>query len=92
MSIMGFLAIVNAYTMRVSLSVAIVQMVGSSNSSDIDPNACPIPPNDGGPIVEVLFKKVFLPQNIEHLNAHRANLTGTVRLSASFLALSSGVT
>jgi MFS transporter, ACS family, solute carrier family 17 (sodium-dependent inorganic phosphate cotransporter), other len=50
---MGFLAIVNAYTMRVSLSVAIVQMVGSSNASANDPNACPTPPNQGGEIVEV---------------------------------------
>jgi MFS transporter, ACS family, solute carrier family 17 (sodium-dependent inorganic phosphate cotransporter), other len=67
MSIMGFLAIVNAYTMRVSLSVAIVQMVGSSNSSEIDPNACPIPPNEGGEIVEVYFMKIFLPQNIKNI-------------------------
>jgi hypothetical protein len=56
---MGFLAIVNAYTMRVSLSVAIIQMVGSSNSSEIDPNACPVPPSEGGEIVEVIFKKVL---------------------------------
>lgn len=68
MSIMGFLAIVNAYTMRVSLSVAIVQMVGSSNSSEIDPDACPIPPNEGGESVEVYFKIVFLHTKIEHFN------------------------
>jgi hypothetical protein len=56
---MGFLAIVNAYTMRVSLSVAIIQMVGSRNSSEIDPNACPVPPNKGGEIVEVYFIKAL---------------------------------
>ncbi|XP_063916237.1 sialin-like isoform X2 [Zophobas morio] len=40
---MGFLAIVNAYTMRVSLSVAITEMVAPSNSTEsIDPNACPV--------------------------------------------------
>lgn len=31
---MGFLAIVNAYAMRVSLSIAITEMVTSTNSSD----------------------------------------------------------
>jgi hypothetical protein len=64
MSIMGFLAIVNAYTMRVSLSVAIVQMVGSSNSSEIDPNACPVPPNEGGEIVEVFFLQGYFFRKI----------------------------
>jgi MFS transporter, ACS family, solute carrier family 17 (sodium-dependent inorganic phosphate cotransporter), other len=63
MSIMGFLAIVNAYTMRVSLSVAIVQMVGSSSSNNSDPNACPFPPNDGEEEVEVHLG-VFLSENI----------------------------
>lgn len=39
---MGFLAIVNAYTMRISLSVAITEMVLPLNNSDHhDPDACP---------------------------------------------------
>lgn len=37
---MGFLAIVNAYTMRISLSVAITEMVNSTHSA-YDPDACP---------------------------------------------------
>ncbi|CAH2005053.1 unnamed protein product [Acanthoscelides obtectus] len=41
LGIMGFLAVVNAYTMRVSLSIAITEMVAPSNSSYIDdPDAC----------------------------------------------------
>lgn len=39
---MGFMAIVNAYTMRVSLSVAITEMVLPLNTTEhYDPNACP---------------------------------------------------
>ncbi|XP_019869672.2 putative inorganic phosphate cotransporter isoform X5 [Aethina tumida] len=42
LGLMGFLAIVNAYTMRVSLSIAITEMVAASNSTEIDdPDACP---------------------------------------------------
>jgi ACS family sodium-dependent inorganic phosphate cotransporter len=42
LGIMGFLAIVNAYTMRVTLSVAITEMVQPSTNSShyYDPNAC----------------------------------------------------
>ncbi|KAI4456697.1 solute carrier family 17 [Holotrichia oblita] len=41
---MGFLAIVNAYTMRISLSVAITEMVVSSNSTSHDnEDTCPYP-------------------------------------------------
>ena len=41
LGIMGFLAIVNAYTMRVTLSVAITEMVEPSNgTTHHDPNAC----------------------------------------------------
>lgn len=38
---MGFFAVLNAYTMRTSLSVAITEMVLPNNSSEVDPNACP---------------------------------------------------
>lgn len=42
LGLMGFLAIVNAYTMRVSLSLAITEMVVSTNSSTAaDPDSCP---------------------------------------------------
>lgn len=42
LGIMGFLAVVNAYTMRVSLSIAITEMVAASNETDVvDPDACP---------------------------------------------------
>lgn len=38
---MGFFAIVNAYTMRVSLSLAITEMVIPLNATEYyDPNAC----------------------------------------------------
>jgi hypothetical protein len=44
---MGFLAIVNAYTMRVSLSVAITEMVAPSNSTQsYDPDACVVEGGD----------------------------------------------
>lgn len=42
LGIMGFMAIVNAYTMRISLSVAITEMVLPLNVSEHhDPDACP---------------------------------------------------
>ncbi|KAJ8967622.1 hypothetical protein NQ314_002741, partial [Rhamnusium bicolor] len=42
LGIMGFLAVVNAYTMRISLSIAITEMVASSNATEYeDPDACP---------------------------------------------------
>lgn len=40
LGIMGFLAVVNAYAMRVSLSVAITEMVHNTNGDKHDPNAC----------------------------------------------------
>lgn len=41
LGIMGFFAIVNAYTMRVSLSLAITEMVIPLNATEYyDPNAC----------------------------------------------------
>lgn len=70
LAIMGFLAILNAYTMRVSLSVAIVQMVGTSEGSEEDPNACP-PSDDGeGEIIEVkiLYILGFFLQINKHIN------------------------
>jgi len=40
---MGFLAVANAYTMRVCLSTAITEMVHhhDRNESHLDPDACP---------------------------------------------------
>jgi ACS family sodium-dependent inorganic phosphate cotransporter len=47
LGLMGFLAIVNAYTMRVSLSVAITEMVAPSNSTQsYDPDACVVEGGD----------------------------------------------
>nr|XP_023026033.1 putative inorganic phosphate cotransporter isoform X2 [Leptinotarsa decemlineata] len=44
LGIMGFLAVVNAYTMRVSLSIAITEMVAPHDSKEIiDPDSCPVP-------------------------------------------------
>ncbi|CAG9812519.1 unnamed protein product [Phaedon cochleariae] len=41
LGLMGFLAILNAYTMRVSLSIAITEMVTPESSKEIfDPDAC----------------------------------------------------
>ncbi|KAL3272430.1 hypothetical protein HHI36_013912 [Cryptolaemus montrouzieri] len=46
LGLMGFLAIVNAYTMRVSLNIAITEMVYPVNETEHpDPDAC-IPEND----------------------------------------------
>lgn len=42
LGIMGFFAILNAYTMRVSLSVAITEMVQKHKTDFFDPNACVI--------------------------------------------------
>lgn len=48
MGIMGFFAVVNAYTMRISLSVAITEMVIPINSTDYDnPDSCPFPSDHG---------------------------------------------
>jgi MFS transporter, ACS family, solute carrier family 17 (sodium-dependent inorganic phosphate cotransporter), other len=50
LSIMGFLAIVNAYTMRICLSVAITEMVRKQNSTGDDGvkgDTCPVPDSDG---------------------------------------------
>ncbi|XP_025837209.1 putative inorganic phosphate cotransporter isoform X2 [Agrilus planipennis] len=41
LGIMGFLAILNAYSMRVTLSIAITEMVVSSNKSSNYSDACP---------------------------------------------------
>lgn len=38
---MGFLAVVNAYSLRVSLNIAITEMVTPSTSSYFDPDSCP---------------------------------------------------
>ncbi|KAL3272432.1 hypothetical protein HHI36_013913 [Cryptolaemus montrouzieri] len=42
LSIMGFFAILNAYTMRVSLSIAITEMVQRHKSDFYDPDACSV--------------------------------------------------
>ncbi|CAG9863086.1 unnamed protein product [Phyllotreta striolata] len=41
LGIMGFLAIVNAYSLRVSLNIAITEMVIPGSSHVYDPDACP---------------------------------------------------
>lgn len=58
---MGFFAIVNAYTMRTSLSVAITEMVLPSNSSEVDPNACPADSSNSSSTVTVInnYNKKF---------------------------------
>ena len=57
-SIMGFLAIANAYTMRVCLSVAITEMVvhHENDTSEIHPEACPSDnENNNTTVVFILF-------------------------------------
>lgn len=39
---MGFLAIVNAYTMRICLNVAITEMVKKKNASEAHGDFCPV--------------------------------------------------
>jgi hypothetical protein len=54
LSLMGFFAIVNAYTMRVCLNVAITVMVKKNTSSHhVDPDACPAEEAPAGYIVHV---------------------------------------
>lgn len=48
LSIMGFLAIVNAYTMRICLNVAITEMVKKKNATDKEGDFCPIDESVGG--------------------------------------------
>lgn len=49
LAIMGFLAIANAYTMRVCLSVAITQMVVKPNYTEVDDGSavCKADPSEG---------------------------------------------
>nr|CAH7726652.1 unnamed protein product [Callosobruchus chinensis] len=55
---MGFLAVVNAYTMRVSLSIAITEMVAPPNSTHIvDPDACTA--SDSGSKASVTDKSIL---------------------------------
>lgn len=54
---MGCLAVLNAYTMRTSLSVAITEMVVHSNSSEADPNACPSESSNSSGTVTVMVTK-----------------------------------
>lgn len=51
LSIMGFLAIVNAYTMRICLNVAITEMTFKNSSGDPEDKldgTCPMDPNSPG--------------------------------------------
>lgn len=49
LGIMGFLAIVNAYTMRVTLNIAITEMVYPVNeTAHPDPEACVVKDDDSG--------------------------------------------
>lgn len=45
---MGFLAIVNAYTMRICLNVAITEMTIKKIRNETDAGVCPADPNQGG--------------------------------------------
>lgn len=45
---MGFLALVNAYTMRITLSVAITEMVIRVNNTHEDSDTCPDLDAEGG--------------------------------------------
>lgn len=54
LAIMGFLAIANAYTMRVCLSVAITQMVKKNNATVNDGSAiCPADPDEAHAVAAV---------------------------------------
>lgn len=60
LGLMGFLAVVNAYTMRISLSIAITEMVPPVESSThFDPDACPSHPKNSSDIIEVSQKIVY---------------------------------
>jgi MFS transporter, ACS family, solute carrier family 17 (sodium-dependent inorganic phosphate cotransporter), other len=48
LSIMGFLAIVNAYTMRICLNVAITEMTIKKIRNETDNGVCPADGNSGG--------------------------------------------
>ncbi|KAK4874858.1 hypothetical protein RN001_014218 [Aquatica leii] len=51
-AIMGFLAVLNAYTMRIALSIAITEMVVPSNGSTAADGSCDAPGNtSSGPII-----------------------------------------
>lgn len=53
MAIMGFLALVNAYTMRVCLNIAIVEMVGKIEKNEtVNDEYCSIPDNWMNPKIE----------------------------------------
>ncbi|CAH0564298.1 unnamed protein product [Brassicogethes aeneus] len=59
MAIMGFLAIVNAYTMRVSLSIAITEMVvPSSSNQTYEDDSCPADPS-GSPAAVTNTDKLY---------------------------------
>ncbi|XP_069685198.1 putative inorganic phosphate cotransporter isoform X2 [Periplaneta americana] len=54
LAIMGFLAIANAYTMRICLSVAITEMVVAKekNETEIDPEACAASPSQESTVAD----------------------------------------
>jgi hypothetical protein len=57
---MGFLAVANAYTMRICLSTAITEMVvhHDRNESATDPDACPsssVSSNKTAPVSRLIF-------------------------------------
>lgn len=54
---MGFFALVNAYTMRITLSFAITEMVVRVNNSGHEDNTCPIIDEGGDAGVGI---KIFL--------------------------------
>jgi hypothetical protein len=62
---MGFLAIANAYTMRICLSTAITEMVvhHDRNESHLDPDACPsssVSKNKHEPVRKHIFIHLFV--------------------------------
>jgi hypothetical protein len=64
-AIMGFLAIANAYTMRICLSTAITEMVvrRERNESEFDPDACPSSPvsiNKHVPVRKHVFIRLYV--------------------------------
>lgn len=60
---MGFLGILNAYTMRITLSIAITEMVIPNNATNELEGFCPAPdPGGDDPPVTVSFLLIVLYQ------------------------------
>ena len=71
---MGFLAVVNAYTMRISLSVAITEMVMPMNKSAYDTlDSCPDPESSAGSggAVTVRRRRLFVKETLSVVVSER---------------------